>query len=185
MNAGGVPLLVLAVAASLGEGDKVGEDHAPEAYVVEGLDGAGLDVAIPRSSFGFSNRGSLRIPDSFPNPYALFQSPRRLVPAALLLSLRHRSSRTVYLADTVVDAEDSGSESSSGSGSDSGERDAHLTRPMDDAIQSMVAQHYAPDWLPFVPGASYWAPPQNHPFLLVEVVTGLEDFELSHPLSSD
>ncbi|URE35090.1 hypothetical protein MUK42_08017 [Musa troglodytarum] len=116
---------------------------------------------------------------------ALFQAPRRLLPAAFLLSVRHRSSRTVHLADTVVDAEDSGSESSSVSGSDSGERDAHLMSPVDDAIQSMVAQHYAPDWLPFVPGASYWAPPQNHPFLLVEVVTGIEDFELSHPLSSD
>ncbi|CAL9080019.1 unnamed protein product [Musa hybrid cultivar] len=118
-------------------------------------------------------------------PLSLFQSPRRLLPAALRLSLRHRSSRTAFLADTVVDAEDSGSESSSGSGSDSGERDARLMPPVDDAIQSMVAQHYAPDWLPFVPGASYWAPPQNHPFVLVEVVTGLEDFNLSHPLSSD
>lgn len=34
------------VAALLGEGDEVGEDHPSEAYVVEGIDGARLDVLV-------------------------------------------------------------------------------------------------------------------------------------------
>lgn len=44
-GSGGV-LLVLGVAALLGEGDEVGEDHANEADMVERLDGDCLDVLL-------------------------------------------------------------------------------------------------------------------------------------------
>ena len=44
-GSGGV-LLVLGVAALLGEGDEVGEDHATEVDMVERLDGACLDVLL-------------------------------------------------------------------------------------------------------------------------------------------
>lgn len=43
---GGGGLLVLEVAALVGEGDEVGEDHAADADVEEGLDGARLDVLL-------------------------------------------------------------------------------------------------------------------------------------------
>lgn len=41
-----VLLLVFEVATLLGEGNKVGEDHAADAYVEEGLHGASLDVLL-------------------------------------------------------------------------------------------------------------------------------------------
>lgn len=52
---GGV-LLVLEVAALLGEGDEVGEDHPSDADVEEGLDGACLDVLLDVAIHRFIRR---------------------------------------------------------------------------------------------------------------------------------
>ncbi|XP_057967639.1 uncharacterized protein LOC131157470 [Malania oleifera] len=36
-------------------------------------------------------------------------------------------------------------------------------RQLEDAVHRVVARRSAPDWLPFVPGASYWVPPPPTP----------------------
>ncbi|KAI3725146.1 hypothetical protein L1987_64922 [Smallanthus sonchifolius] len=35
-------------------------------------------------------------------------------------------------------------------------------RKLEDAIHSIMVRQSAPDWLPFVPGSSYWVPPRRH-----------------------
>lgn len=35
-------------------------------------------------------------------------------------------------------------------------------RKLEDAIHSIIVRQSAPDWLPFVPGSSYWVPPRRH-----------------------
>ncbi|RRT56241.1 hypothetical protein B296_00047998, partial [Ensete ventricosum] len=51
----------------------------------------------------------------------------------------------------------------------------------DDAIHNMVALRYAPDWLPLVPGASYWVPRQKRPYRVTELIAGLVDSRLADP----
>ncbi|XP_061357210.1 uncharacterized protein LOC133301573 [Gastrolobium bilobum] len=34
-----------------------------------------------------------------------------------------------------------------------------LIRKLEDAIHRIIVRRSAPDWLPFLPGASYWVPP--------------------------
>ncbi|KAJ9550844.1 hypothetical protein OSB04_014889 [Centaurea solstitialis] len=35
-------------------------------------------------------------------------------------------------------------------------------RKLEDAIHSIIVRQSAPDWLPFVPGSSYWVPPRRN-----------------------
>ncbi|KAI7733756.1 hypothetical protein M8C21_014021 [Ambrosia artemisiifolia] len=35
-------------------------------------------------------------------------------------------------------------------------------RKLEDAIHNIIVRQSAPDWLPFVPGSSYWVPPRRH-----------------------
>ncbi|KAK9055276.1 hypothetical protein SSX86_026358 [Deinandra increscens subsp. villosa] len=35
-------------------------------------------------------------------------------------------------------------------------------RKLEDVIHNIIVRQSAPDWLPFVPGSSYWVPPQRH-----------------------
>ncbi|CAA3021814.1 Hypothetical predicted protein [Olea europaea subsp. europaea] len=50
---------------------------------------------------------------------------------------------------------------------------------LEEAIHRIVVRRSAPDWLPFLPGYSYWVPPPNsngiirHPQGLIEVVENL------------
>ncbi|KAK6911198.1 hypothetical protein RJ641_023291 [Dillenia turbinata] len=34
-------------------------------------------------------------------------------------------------------------------------------RRIEEAIHSIMARRSAPDWLPFIPGSSYWVPPRT------------------------
>lgn len=38
-----------------------------------------------------------------------------------------------------------------------------LIRKLEDAIHCIIVRRSAPDWLPFIPGASYWVPPPSTP----------------------
>ncbi|KAF7843124.1 uncharacterized protein G2W53_000029 [Senna tora] len=38
-----------------------------------------------------------------------------------------------------------------------------LIRKLEDAIHCIIVRRSAPDWLPFLPGASYWVPPASTP----------------------
>ncbi|XP_023748629.1 uncharacterized protein LOC111896892 [Lactuca sativa] len=35
-------------------------------------------------------------------------------------------------------------------------------RKLDDVIHNLIVRQSAPDWLPFIPGSSYWVPPRRH-----------------------
>ncbi|XP_030972908.1 uncharacterized protein LOC115992805 [Quercus lobata] len=37
-----------------------------------------------------------------------------------------------------------------------------LLRKLEDAIHRIIVRRSAPDWLPFLPGSSYWVPPPPH-----------------------
>ncbi|KAF8365173.1 hypothetical protein HHK36_013507 [Tetracentron sinense] len=43
-------------------------------------------------------------------------------------------------------------------------------RRLDDAIHGIIVRRSAPDWLPFIPGSSYWVPPRKRPYGIVELV---------------
>ncbi|XP_077214786.1 uncharacterized protein LOC143849601 [Tasmannia lanceolata] len=46
-------------------------------------------------------------------------------------------------------------------------------RRLEDTINGIMAQRSAPEWLPFLPGSSYWVPPRKSPLGLVELVRKL------------
>ncbi|KAG2725806.1 hypothetical protein I3843_01G082300 [Carya illinoinensis] len=76
--------------------------------------------------------------------------PRNLSPKSRLLTHRtqsNQSSKPHHLAD-LAELTDSSSTSSD-----------PLVRQLEDAIHRIIVRRSAPDWLPFLPGASYWVPP--------------------------
>lgn len=44
---------------------------------------------------------------------------------------------------------------------------------LQDAIQGVIVKRSAPDWLPFVPGASYYVPPLRKPIGVMELMSGV------------
>lgn len=80
-----------------------------------------------------------------------------------------------------IDLSDSDAEvttASAGEGSDSAEEEISANpggmSRLDEAIHSIVAQRAAPDWLPFLPGSSYWVPPMKKglSYQVVEIMGG-------------
>ncbi|KAJ1272658.1 hypothetical protein BS78_06G220300 [Paspalum vaginatum] len=45
-------------------------------------------------------------------------------------------------------------------------------RRLEDAIHGVLVRRAAPDWLPFVPGASYWVPPMPRPLGVADLLSG-------------
>ncbi|KAL6843745.1 hypothetical protein ACP4OV_026316 [Aristida adscensionis] len=45
-------------------------------------------------------------------------------------------------------------------------------RRLEDAIHGVLVRRAAPDWLPFVPGGSYWVPPMPRPLGLGDLLSG-------------
>ncbi|KAL8505301.1 hypothetical protein ACS0TY_016514 [Phlomoides rotata] len=85
---------------------------------------------------------------------------------ALFTHHRHRSNKTHHAQ--LIEAEIE----SSSSPSDSPEEVINFgIKKLEDAIHSIIVRRSAPDWLPFLPGYSYWVPPrpsamrssQSHP----------------------
>ncbi|XP_072963841.1 uncharacterized protein [Typha angustifolia] len=91
------------------------------------------------------------------------QTLTHLPSAAVLVGRRGRSSRPekVELIEVEVEAE-------------SPEVEVLGMRRLEDAIHGIIVRRSAPDWLPFVPGASYWVPPPlrrgGRPLGVVELV---------------
>ncbi|PKU63910.1 uncharacterized protein LOC110113205 [Dendrobium catenatum] len=81
-----------------------------------------------------------------------------------LVSVRLRSSRPKAKQLSALDL---------GGGSDAStvEVEVLTLKRIEDAIQSFVIKKAAPGWLPFAPGASYWAPP---------VLQGLSEVDIFH-----
>ncbi|OIV98394.1 hypothetical protein TanjilG_16721 [Lupinus angustifolius] len=73
--------------------------------------------------------------------------------------------------------------SSSSSSSSSSEYDVTL-KLFDDLIQRILVKKATPDWLPFVPGSSFWVPPRPTPSNVVDLVHKFtNDFSQQESLS--
>ncbi|MBA0598029.1 uncharacterized protein LOC105773577 [Gossypium raimondii] len=56
-----------------------------------------------------------------------------------------------------------------------------LLRKLEDAIHRIIVRRSAPDWLPFIPGSSYWVPPSTaQSYGLAQLVE-----KLANPLTSE
>ncbi|XP_026660434.2 uncharacterized protein LOC103707059 isoform X3 [Phoenix dactylifera] len=87
---------------------------------------------------------------------------RLLVPPAVHLEGRRgRASRPEKAQLVEVDLE-----------TEAAGPDAELLgmRRLEDAIHGIVVRRSAPDWLPFIPGSSYWVPPRKRPYGVVELI---------------
>ncbi|KAL7137078.1 hypothetical protein ABFS83_10G070100 [Erythranthe nasuta] len=99
-------------------------------------------------------------------------------PTALISHHRHRSNKSHQAQLIEVDLD-----GASSSQSDSPESSAEVItlgiKKLEDAIHSIIVRRAAPDWLPFLPGYSYWVPPRgtsmrNHPAgSMIEVIEKL------------
>ncbi|XP_076954292.1 uncharacterized protein LOC143628641 [Bidens hawaiensis] len=56
-------------------------------------------------------------------------------------------------------------------------------RKLEDAIHNIIVRQSAPDWLPFVPGSSYWVPPRAHRPESHDLFQALKRF--TNPLTED
>ncbi|CAA2954843.1 Hypothetical predicted protein [Olea europaea subsp. europaea] len=94
-----------------------------------------------------------------------------LTPRALISHHRYRSYKTqqAKLIEVEVDS------SSTSSHPDSPEEVLTVgIKKLEEAIHSIIVRRAAPDWLPFLPGYSYWVPPRSstmrHPRGMIEVI---------------
>ncbi|KAI4355907.1 hypothetical protein L6164_004634 [Bauhinia variegata] len=71
-------------------------------------------------------------------------SAKSASPSSRLLTLRYQSNQS---------SSDLNDPDSTASNADP------LIRKLEDAIHRIIVRRSAPDWLPFLPGASYWVPP--------------------------
>uniref|UniRef100_A0A2P2ISD8 Uncharacterized protein LOC105141133 n=1 Tax=Rhizophora mucronata TaxID=61149 RepID=A0A2P2ISD8_RHIMU len=58
-----------------------------------------------------------------------------------------------------------------------------LLRKLEDVIHRIIVRRSAPDWLPFLPGSSYWVPPARSASGSLGIVQLLE--KLANPLTSE
>ncbi|XP_078171035.1 uncharacterized protein LOC144565220 [Carex rostrata] len=108
---------------------------------------------------------------------------KALVPSSLLLR-RAQSSRSGKNKGELIEGElieieirsnlseeDQGNPASD-SDTDSDTRSTLIgIKRLEEAIQGVIVKRSAPDWLPFVPGASYWVPPFKKPIGVMELVS--------------
>ncbi|KAL1321137.1 hypothetical protein HN51_065872 [Arachis hypogaea] len=91
------------------------------------------------------------------------------------LSLRHRSSHSANNNGTLMELDLPSTSSSSNAAAD---YDVTM-RMFDDLIHRILVRKATPDWLPFVPGSSFWVPPRPAPSNVVDLVHKLTTEELS------
>ncbi|MED6218839.1 hypothetical protein PIB30_030282 [Stylosanthes scabra] len=88
------------------------------------------------------------------------------------LSVRHRSSHPTNNG-TLMELDLPSTSSNAPS-----DYDVTL-RMFDDLIHRIIVRKATPDWLPFVPGSSFWVPPRPTPSNVVDLVHKLTTEELS------
>lgn len=100
-------------------------------------------------------------------------------PSAVRSALRFCPSRALSDKVDFVEIDLSEESPSSSSGSDEGGAGDSATvqaqmgmRRLEDAIQGVLVRRAAPEWLPFVPGASYWVPPLPRPLGVGNLLAG-------------
>ncbi|KAF3452735.1 hypothetical protein FNV43_RR03168 [Rhamnella rubrinervis] len=89
--------------------------------------------------------------------------------------LRTNRARSTLSGEPQLIEVDLDSTSSSSSSSSDGESEAFMMRKLDDLVQMIVVQKSTPDWLPFVPGSSFWVPPRLKPVKFVDLIGKLAD----------
>uniref|UniRef100_A0A0E0LRM9 Uncharacterized protein n=1 Tax=Oryza punctata TaxID=4537 RepID=A0A0E0LRM9_ORYPU len=89
---------------------------------------------------------------------------------APLLPLRGLATKVeVIEIDLAEDADADASTSSSGPASPTSVEVVGVRR-LEEAIHGVMVRRAAPDWLPFVPGGSFWVPPMRRPHGVAELV---------------
>lgn len=90
-----------------------------------------------------------------------------------MLTYRHRSNQSGKAQLIEVDLD-----SSSSSNDDV---EVLGIRKLEDVIHNIIVKRSAPDWLPFMPGSSYWVPPRpSRPHGVVEILG-----RLTNPLTNE
>ncbi|XP_015895262.1 uncharacterized protein LOC107429094 isoform X1 [Ziziphus jujuba] len=102
-------------------------------------------------------------------------SSRLLGPAYLIQAHRARSTLSGEAQLIEVDLDPASSSSSSSSSASDGESEALMIRKLDDVVQRIIVQKSTPDWLPFIPGSSFWVPPRRNSVKFVDLVGKLAD----------
>lgn len=93
--------------------------------------------------------------------------------ATRLVNLRHRSNSPEILFSGDIPAE---------------EIEKVAIKNLEEAIHKIIVKKSEPDWIPFVPGASYWVPPKSKSQGLAHVVgklAGNKRVDKSFSLSSN
>lgn len=76
-------------------------------------------------------------------------------PTPLIVHHRHRSSKTHHAQLIEIDLD-----GASSSQPDPAEVITVGIKKLEEAIHNIIVRRAAPDWLPFLPGYSYWVPPR-------------------------
>ena len=103
--------------------------------------------------------------------YYLTSSPSPTRCSSRLLTLRAQSN--VPNRNNQSESDDSSSSSSTDP----------LLRKLEDAIHGIIVRRAAPDWLPFLPGSSYWVPPPRSASGSLGIAHLVE--KLANPLSDE
>ncbi|WVZ87035.1 hypothetical protein U9M48_033736 [Paspalum notatum var. saurae] len=98
-------------------------------------------------------------------------------PSAARPALRLRASRALSgKVDFIeIDLSEESPSSSSGGGGEGDPTTVQVRagmRRLEDAIRGVLVRRAAPDWLPFVPGASYWVPPMPRSLGVADLLSG-------------
>ncbi|KAG8066159.1 hypothetical protein GUJ93_ZPchr0004g39929 [Zizania palustris] len=90
-------------------------------------------------------------------------------PSALRSSHRPLRSLSSKVEFIEIDLSEDGPSPSSGAEGGSTAEAAGMRR-LEDAIHGVIVRRSAPDWLPFVPGASYWVPQMRRPLGITDLM---------------
>ncbi|CAO2209709.1 unnamed protein product [Urochloa humidicola] len=90
--------------------------------------------------------------------------------AAASASLRGLATKVEFIEIDLTEEDGAGSSSPRSPGS-SPSVEATGIRRLEDAIHGVLVRRATPDWLPFIPGGSFWVPPLRRPQGVAELVS--------------
>ncbi|KAK6944606.1 hypothetical protein RJ641_025708 [Dillenia turbinata] len=101
-------------------------------------------------------------------PSSPIAKPSPFAPSSRILTHRTQSSFSGDKGQIIViDLETSTATSTS---LDGAEVEALGIRKLEEFIYGVMVKRSAPDWLPFIPGSSYWVPPRPSPYNIAELL---------------
>ncbi|KAJ4963517.1 hypothetical protein NE237_023456 [Protea cynaroides] len=102
------------------------------------------------------------------SPSFLSSKAQLLAPSSRFINHRNRSNRSekAQLVEVDLDSDN--------------EVEVLGLRRLEEAIHGIIVRRSAPDWLPFVPGSSYWVPPRRRPSGFLDLVG-----KLANPLTEE